>query len=588
MANFENFNIKVPYGSTGNIKAICPACTPHNRKPEHRNSKDLSVNITEGIWNCHNCGWKGTIREKTEKTYSRPVEVNLPMSQRAIDWFKSRGIKESTLKAFAISEKMEFMPQEGKEVNCILFPYRRNGEWINVKYRSASKKFKLTKDAELIMFNMDAIQGKKKVIITEGEIDAMTVHEVGFFDVCSVPNGASKGSNRLDYLDNSWLAFTDAEEIIIATDKDEPGFALKNELARRLGKERCKDIVYPDDCKDLNEVLIKHGNNRVWECIKGAKSFPVDGVYRLNDFMAELDNVYEHGFTPGVKIGYSEFDNFFNFSTGQLTLLTGVPNSGKSAFLDQILIRLAEKHNWRIGVNSFENQPITRHAGNLAACYTGQSFYGKDKMNVQKYNKAKEFLYDHFYWFKMKDEDLSLDGILSRAKQLVKAYGINALVIDPYNYMEHKRPFGVTETEYISQILTTLSNFCKDYDVHTFLVAHPTKIKKSPITKDFEVPTLYDVAGSAHFFNKADNGITVYRERATNIVTVYIQKVRFFFNGKLGNCNFNYNVYTGQYTQVTNEPEIQPLQPQEPPDNPRAGITNNQRQLPIETEDLPF
>lgn len=580
MKNFEQLGIKIPNGATGNVKVICPSCTPHNRKPENRNSKDLSVNIDKGVWNCHNCGYNGSLYEKPEKTYTIPPKVTLPLTEKTISYFKSRGINEITLKHFQITEKKEWMPQVNGESNCILFPYIKNGQWVNVKYRDGHKNFKLTKDAELILFNIDGIIGQKRIIITEGEIDAMSVFEAGFTAVCSVPNGATKGNQRLDYLNASWWAFNEADEVIIATDNDEAGIALKNELSRRLDRSRCREVRYPDGCKDMNEVLIKYGTAKVGELINDCIPMPVEGIYRLVDFMYELDNVYENGFERGVTVGYSDFDELLNFSGGQLTMITGVPNSGKSAFLDQLLIRLAERHAWQIGICSFENQPMTRHAVNLSSVYTGKPFYKQQgRMTVDEFNHAKQFLHDHFFWFKIRNEDVSLEGILNRARQLVKAYGIKSLVIDPYNYIEHKRPSHMTETEYISLCLTEICNFAKDYDIHIFLVAHPTKIKKNPVTKDFEVPTLYDISGSANFFNKTDNGFTVYRDRATNKVTVYMQKVRFFFNGKIGYAEFAYDTFCGRYRPF-NEP-VMPI-----PDNPRAGFQN--RSLPDFDEDDPF
>lgn len=561
MTDYATYGIKIPSGSHGNVKATCPACTPHNRKVANKNAKDLSVNTDQGIWQCWNCGWSGTLKQREERNYTKPVEIKLQLSDKTVEWFKNRGINANTLKKFGITEKSEWMPQEGKEMNCICFPYLKDDKWTNIKFRDGKKNFKMVKDAELLIFNYDGVNGKKKVIITEGEIDAMSVYEAGFFDVCSVPNGASKGNQRLEYLDNSWAAFSESEEIVIATDNDEAGINLKNELIRRLGRDRCQEFIYPAGCKDLNEVLVKYGIDGIWGCINKSKPLPVEGICRLTDFVIDLDSVYAYGFPPGVTIGYSDFDNLLNFSTGQLTVITGIPNSGKSAFMDQVLLKLAERHGWNIGVCSFENQPITKHAANLAACYVGMPFYRKDdnsKMSPESYENAKKFLYDHFFWFKMKDEDLSCEGIVSRGKQLVKTHGIKALVIDPWNYMEHKRGNNMTETEYVSDVLSRLCNFAKDYDVHVFLVAHPTKIRKDPATGDFEIPNLYNISGSAHFFNKCDNGFTVYRDRKTNLVTVYIQKVRFFYNGSIGSAEFTYDVHSGRYRPAGNIVEIQP------------------------------
>lgn len=587
MVDFHSVGIKVPTGSSGNIKTICPACTPHDRKPANRNSKDLSVNIDEGIWNCHNCGWSGTLKQKQQKEYTKPVTVELPLSDKTIAYFDKRGIKPNTLKQFGITEKVEYMPQVQSEVKCILFPFVKNGEWVNVKYRDARKNFKLTSGAELTIFNYDGVNGKKKIVITEGEIDCLSVYQSGFFDVCSVPNGASKGNQNLQYIDNSWQAFSEADEIIIATDNDEAGVSLKNELVRRLGRDRCKYVVYPDGCKDFNDVLVKHGASAVFDAINNSVSLPVEGVHRLSDFLTELEDIYNHGFQKGVNIGYLEFDNQLNFSTGQLTVITGVPNSGKSAFLDQILIRLASRNGWLIGVCSFENQPIPKHISNLSSLYCGKPFYrahAGDKMSPTEFAHTTSFLHDKFFWFKMKDEDLTVDGILNRAKQLVKTHGIKALVIDPYNYMEHKRERNQSETEYVSELLTKICSFAKDYDTHVFLVAHPVKMGKDPNTKEYEVPTLYNISGSAHFFNKCDNGIAVHRNRADNTVDVHVQKVRFFMNGSIGYSSFDYDVNTGRYKQQSDKSFYSELHKRDDlsgtyqapePYNPQAGIKRN-------------
>jgi len=584
--DFAKFNIKIPSGATGSVKTICPACTPHSRKPANRNSKDLSVNVAEGIWKCHNCGWTGTAKVKNEKVYVRPTEISLPLSGKTIAWFEGRGIKAHTLKYFGITEKMEYMPQVSKEMNCIIFPYKQNSSWVNAKYRDGAKHFKMVKDAQLIIFNIDAITGKNRALITEGEIDAMSVHEVGFNEVCSVPNGASKGNAHLEYIDNCWHSFSDCEKIYIATDSDEAGQMLKNELVRRLGRDRCYQVSYPLGCKDFNEVLVKFGGDMVWKCINDSEPFPVEGILTLSDFEKEFDEVYQYGFKSGLKIGFNEFDQHVNFSGGQVSIWTGVPNSGKSAFIDQVIIRLAEYHRCKIGVCSFENLPVIRHAANLSQCYTGKPFYGANKMDMPNFNDAKDFLKSYFFWFKVSDEDCTIEGILERMAMLVKTHGINFGVIDPYNYVESTRAAGQTETEFISEFLSKVCNFAKYHDIHILIVAHPTKIKKIQGSQNYEIPTLYDISGSAHWFNKADLGFVVYRENSSDIVSVYIQKVRFFSNGKKGKCDFTYDVHTGRYTP---HGEVEIVKQSKPPDNPFRGIKSSYPTSIQDSKiDLPF
>jgi len=191
--------------------------------------------------------------------------------------------------------------------------------------------------------------------------------------------------------------------------------------------------------------------------------------------------------------------------------------------------------------------------------FVGKPFHRYDNeptMNEATKNFTRQTLNDDFYFMKIDEIDLTIDGILDKAKELVVRKGIDALVIDPYNYIEHNMPKGYSETQYVSELLTKIKRFKDTYNVHVFLVAHPRKIGK--FGKVHEVPTLYDIAGSAHFYNKCDNGITVYRNDETNSVDVHVQKVRFRFVGKKGVASFHYDVKTGRYAEL-NAPFESPL-----------------------------
>lgn len=104
----------------------------------------------------------------------------------------------------------------------------------------------------------------------------------------------------------------------------------------------------------------------------------------------------------------------------------------------------------------------------------------------------------------------------------------------------------MNETNYISQTLDKFTNFAQKYDVLFFLVAHPRKMSKDA-SGQFEVPTLYDINGSANFYNKTDYGITVQRNKEAGTVGVYVQKVKFKHLGETGNATFKYNINNGRY-----------------------------------------
>jgi twinkle protein len=142
-----------------------------------------------------------------------------------------------------------------------------------------------------------------------------------------------------------------------------------------------------------------------------------------------------------------------------------------------------------------------------------------------------------------------VDGVVEKAIELVKKHGISMLIIDPWNYLEHSRPQGMNETEYVSMALGHLLVFAKNYEVLVYVVAHPRKIDKDKNTGKYEIPTLYSISGSAHFYNKTDNGFCVYRDFDTNEVKVFIQKIRWDFVGKIGAVSFQYDKYSGRYAE---------------------------------------
>lgn len=550
----QNLGINLKGRTSGSFKTQCPKCSD-----ERRNKRDacLSVDITEGVYNCHHCGWKGGVNDSKfeKKTYVVPQFNNTQLSDKTLEWFLKRGISKATVIRFGITESTEWMPQVEKEMTCINFNYLRDGQPVNIKFRDAKKNFKLAKGAELIFYNLDAIKEAQEAIICEGEIDCLSFHEAGLYHAVSVPNGASKGSQKLEYLDNCWKYFENIPKIILATDNDEPGIALREELARRLGKERCWIFHYPEECKDANDVIVKGGDPRILKrCMDFITEYPIEGITSVEDLNDRINLIYQNGPPKGQKIDYTNFDKLISWRGGEFTGITGIPGSGKSEFTDQIMVKLSKIHDWKWGVFSAENQPEELHFAKLSEKYIGRSFYSTNpdyKMSLEELDNAKGFINDRFFFVNIDEKNITLDGLLQKARELVLRKGINGFLIDPWNYVEHKIPFGYTETQYISEALTKVSRFAKLNNVHIIIIAHPTKISKDDEGK-YRVATMYDIAGSAHWFNKIDNGISVYRHFDTGLVDVYIQKIRFKFIGEIGKASFEWDRFTGQYKEATN------------------------------------
>lgn len=559
--NFEKYGIVVGTTRTfGNIKVHCPQC---HQNRNNKADRSLSVNLATGMFHCHYCGWSGCAQEKDEfdkqlerreyfnshpmrnqkKDYKKPApRPESPYSQKLIGYMKGRGISEATMKAMRITEGAEFMPQDNKQMNTVQFNYYKDGELVNTKFRTGSKHFKLVSGAELLPYNLDAIKGQKECIITEGEMDALSFYEIGFHNVVSVPNGANA---NLEYLDDYIEShFEDKETIYVASDADAKGVILRDELLRRFGYERCKVVEYPDGCKDANEVLQKNGAESLRNALLGSKEVQVEGIFSVSSFEPSLDALFEFGMQKGVIIGHENFDKLCSFETKRLAIVTGIPGSGKSEFLDEIAERLNINYGWKFAYFSPENAPLAYHASKLIEKFVGCKF-GKDIMKKSEYEMAKKHLNENFF-FISPSENFRLDTILEKAKFLVRRRGIKSLIIDPYNRLETEMSKGQNETQYVSMVLDKLTNFAQINDVLIFLMAHPTKMHKDS-TGQIEVPTLYDISGSANFFNKADFGLVVHRNRMEDYTEIHVDKVKFRHLGECGVARFKYNINNGRY-----------------------------------------
>lgn len=530
---------------------LCPVCS-HTRKK--KTLKCFSFNLQKNAGRCNHCGVVLVAKEDKpieykQKEYKKPVwKNNTNLSNKAVQWFENRKITQSTLNEFKVTEGLEWMPQTQKNENTVQFNYFKFGELVNVKYRDGSKNFKLFKEAEMIFYNLDATINNNVIIIVEGEMDVLAMAQSGYKNVISVPNGCNdKGKINMDYLDNCIDYFVEDCKFILALDNDKVGNRLKDELARRLGYENCSVVIFKD-CKDANDCLIKYGILGVTESIESAKEFPIEGVFNSIDIEDSIWDYYNNGLPSGFGIGLYEFDMFLKFQPGYLTVITGIPGHGKSEFLDFLICKLNVLHDWKFALYSPENHPLQLHFSKLAEKIIGKPFEGSNKMSSIDLRNTIEYLKDVFY-FVNPAEDFGLDNILTAVKSLIRKKGVKAFVIDAWNKLEHN--YTTNETKYISEQLDKIVSFCEKNSVHCFLVAHPTKIQKDKSTGKFEIPNLYSISGSANFYNKAANGITVYRDYDNFTTEVYIQKVKFKHWGQTGCCQFAWDKTNGRYYKGT-------------------------------------
>ena len=549
----DEFNV---HGLDANKKdQICPKCSP-NRSPKNQKAKCASADWERGLLTCHHCSeitQLHTFKRKggSEKTWVRPVwENKTELSDKVVKFFEERRISQSTLTAMRVTEGLEWMPQYRKEVPTIQFNYFINNELINVKYRGPEKSFKLVKDAEKVFYNLDSIAGLDTCIIVEGELDALALVESGISNVVSVPNGATVGNNNLDYLDNCIAYFEGKTKIILATDNDEAGEALKGELIRRFGSEVCY-ICELGGFKDINEVLVANGPDSVRNIINSASAVPLEGVNTIKDIESDITNFFRTGGPSGFKAGMEGLDDIFSVMPGQYCVVTAVPTAGKTYFVDQYILGLNLKHKWKVGLASVESKPDW-----IAGSQLVRKLYGDFPDNIdtdsEKYSKIIDHLHDNFFYIDM--EQFTLDKVLKKASELVTRKGIKVLVLDPINRIRGQEKGSIGE--YTIEYFTKIDEWAKKHNCFVMVVAHPHKITKLE-NGEWPEMTYYNIAGGADIANMAYHILALHRSQAGDQTTIKVLKCKYNFLGKNGeSAKFKYNIKTTNFDPVKEEKEM--------------------------------
>ena len=579
MRNFANYQVDIRHRTSGVIKTICNQCLPtrHNKR-----DRSLRVNIDTGHCHCYHCGADFYVpddteeREKAERQaarkrraaavvpqhFQRPVfdASKTTLSDATERWLvETRCIPQSVIAELRITEQEEFMPQFGAKERCVCFNYFEGGQLVNTKFRSGKKHFKMVQGAELIPYNIDSLIGQTSCIIHEGELDAASSIAAGFKGVISVPAGANSNLSWLDRFMETH--FEDLEEIIIAVDTDSAGIRLRDELVNRLGAERCRVVAYGPDCKDANEHLVKYGLESLRIAIEQAVEVPLEGIFTAADLHGDLRALFDNGFGPGAETGWEEMDKICTYERRRNIIVTGTPGAGKSEWVDELVLRLCLRHQWKIGFFSPENIPIVYHLRKLIEKLTGHRFQNGCGMTEGLLARSEEFLAENVSHISLKG-NATPDRVLAKARELVVRRGCRIFVFDPLNRFDHEPAPGQTETQYISNLLNKFTEFATQYNCLLILVAHPRKMNRNPTTGATPRVEMYDINGSADFYNKADYGILVERDKEIGITRVYVDKVKFKHLGVGGVATFVYDPVNGRYLpcEESHDPAVPPEQ----------------------------
>ncbi len=551
MHEFFNFDLIQVRGShSGFKKTTCPVCSENRKK---KKDPCLAVWFDTGFAKCYNCGvlsFKEKSEFKSEKKHYTVLDNKwrnyTTLSDKLVQWIWSeRMISQNTLNQFGITEEKQYQPAQQKEMNNIVFNYFEGENLVNKKYRSSKKDFTQVKGGKPILYNINSIIGEDTAYICEGEFDVLALYEIGIKNAVSLPNGANDND---EYWINSEPYLKDIKNFIIATDNDEKGIEIREKIAQRLGRYRCKYVEFNE--KDANDDL-KSG--KLLDSINNLKTFSIGGTFTAFDLLDSILRLHEKGLPDTISPKKSVFGNLkntFSIMMGQLTTITGIPSHGKSSFLDWYILNLVQEYNHKVSIYSPEHSPLELYISKHIQLAVGKPFHGQNSCNdidVLRYTEwSKERIY---YTTQEQDTRGDWDWLLNKMTEQMYTYGINYFIIDAWNKVQ--MPKGMTGKEAIDNILTRLTLFCQRNNVHIFLVAHPTKMKKNA-KELYEIPTLYDVSGSSDFYNQTHNGATIYRvfeDENSQGCTLFInQKTKFNFQGKIQEqVQFNYHKPTGRY-----------------------------------------
>lgn len=557
----------------GQHKIVCPSCSQSRRKKTDR-TLSLKIENDKVLYQCWHCNQQGIVPLKDtidlkvrEMTVAKKVQTN-PLSEGAINYLSDRGISKETAEKAGLRSARHWIQSIGEETECIFYPYKNKGHTYASKIRSIKAKGFACNGSPQSLFNLENVRPEEPLIICEGEMDALAFMEAGCNSVVSVPNGAvmkvvdgqvdPKEDNKFRFLWDAKSQIDNAEKIIIATDADAAGEAMAEEMARRIGKDRCWIVEYPEGCKDANDVLLKLGSNGISEVISDAKPWPVAGLYDASHFYDQLEEIYEKGMGRGESTGYDNVDEFYSVVAGQLTVVTGHPSSGKSEFIDQIMVNMAQSKGWKFAICSFENEPRL-HIAKLISKFNRKPFFkgATERMTSEELQAGKEFVQSNFSFLYQADGSLSsIESIIERLKVAVMRHGVRGAIIDPYNYIQKSK--DISETDWVSEVLTRLRVFAQAHGIHIWFVAHPTKMMRD---KDGKVPAPkgYDISGSAAWFAKADVGMTVHRPDPVNSMTseIHIWKCRFSWVGKQGVAELDFDLVTSTYKEHKFDPFLE-------------------------------
>lgn len=526
----------------------CPYCNGG----DHKDKDTFSINLKTGTFKCFRatCGKQGHFVElardfgfelnmaQNQKQYRKLKQQKVITTDAAEGYLAGRGISAEIARRYKITTHRE-------NQNILVFPfYDQTGTFVFVKYRNTKYNGKGSKEwseknTKPILFGMVQCTDFDRLIITEGQIDSLSVAECGIKNAVSVPNGAL----GFTWVSNVWDWIIQFQEIVVFGDYENEQVTLLEELQKRL-PNRIK-VVQPEDYlgeKDANAILTKYGKNAVIHAVENAKVPPVKHVKELADVRAvDLNKL------PKIKTNIAEVDKIIGgLYFGQVVLLTGKRGEGKSTFMSQLAVEAIEQ-DYPVFVYSGEltdyhfKSWIDFQAAGPQNIMTEKNEYGDEiyslkKETVDKINdwyRGKAYIYDNNCV-----EDDELESLTETIENTIRQYGIKLVCVD--NLMtaldvDLKDDLYRAQSKFVKQLKT----IAVKYDVVVVLVAHPRKSKDRFVNDDVmgsgditnRVDIVMSYSRNDNPASECDSKLAITKNRLTGRITRKDQEIMLYYSG---------------------------------------------------------
>ena len=494
----------------------CPYCG--GGTGNHRDEWTFAINLEKGVFKClrATCDHQGHFVElcrdmdyrlefEQPKIYRQLPQKDKPESRdEAVEYLKSRGISEKITRQYHITV-------DKNNPKVLVFPfYDETGKLVFLKYRKTDYRKGIdrnkewsAKDTMPILFGMDQCVGFDRLIITEGQIDSLSVAEAGIDNAVSVPTGAN-GFTWFSYCYN-WI--TQFKEIIVFGDCEHGAITLIDGLSARLPKDIVVKCVRSKDYlgeKDANDILRKYGPRAVRFCVENAE------VPRLNNvkMLSDVQNV-DINKMDKIKTGLDELDRCIRgFAMGQLVILTGKRGEGKSTFMSQLVAEALDQ-NRNVFVYSGELadfhfkqwldfQLAGEHNLKDSTDQFGEPVYylePETSKEIGAWYRGRAYIYDNNYLI----DGTEFETLPETVEKAIQQYNVQLVCID--NLMTAMEKVSEQNNLYLAQsnFVGQLKAIAMKYSVVIILVAHPKKASANDFQDDNDL-----VAGSSDITNKAD------------------------------------------------------------------------------------